>query len=381
MHHYKILFVDDDKNILDAFRRNLRKQFIIETADDGLQGLNVLKWKGPFAVVISDLRMADMDGIKFLSRVRDINPDTVRILLTGFADIESAISAVNRSNIYRLLTKPCSVPDLVKTLEDAIAQYRLITGERELLEETLQGSIRVLTELLALLNPEAFGRTTRIKRNVHDLGLLLAPDEVWRFEMAAMLSQIGCVTLSPEVIRKLYQGNGLSDDDTIYFKQHPAIGSGLIENIPRMQEVSQIIFFQEKHFDGSGIPQNNIQGNDIPLGARVLKVALDYDLLEAEGYSKDKAVKIMEARTGWYDPEVLAALEENLKNESKDQFLEIMINHLKVNMILAADVTTLKGVLLVAKGQQVNPAIIERLRNFDNTYGIKLPIKVLQPTK
>jgi response regulator RpfG family c-di-GMP phosphodiesterase len=379
MHPHKILFVDDDKNILNSFRRNLRKEFIIEIADDGVQGLNVINQKGPFAVVVSDLRMPGMDGIKFLTKVREFNPDTVRILLTGFADVQSAISAVNQSNIYRLLSKPCSAPDLLKTLKDAVAQYRLIISERELLEKTLRGSIRVLTELLTLLNPEAFGRTTRIQRNIRDIGLMMAPDEVWRFEMAAMLSQIGCVTLPPEAIRKLYHGNELSDDDAIHFKRHPAVGSGLIENIPRMKEVALIVAYQEKHFDGSGIPQNDIRGKDIPLGARILKVALDYDLLEAGGNSKDNALQRMGNRSGWYDPQVFDALKKVLKGERKDQLREVMIYHLNTKMILAADVKTVRGLLLVGRGQPINSAIIERLKNFDNTHGIELPIKVWQP--
>jgi response regulator RpfG family c-di-GMP phosphodiesterase len=378
MHPHKILFVDDDRNILNSFRRNLRKEFIIETADNGNQGLDVIKRKGPFTVVVSDLRMAGMDGIKFLTKVREFNPDTVRILLTGFADVQSAISAVNQSNIYRLLSKPCSTPDLIKTLNDAVAQYRLIISERELLEETLRGNIRVLTQLLTLLNPEAFGRTTRIQRNIRDIGLLLAPDEVWRFEMAAMLSQIGCVTLPPEALRKLYLGHELSDDDTIHFNRHPAVGSGLIEHIPRMKEVARIVAYQEKHFDGSGIPRNDTQGNDIPLGARILKVSLDYDLLEASGYSKNDALKIMADRSGWYDPQVLEALKKVLTDEQKNQIRDISIDQLNTKMILAADVKTVKGVLLVSRGQQINPAIIERLRTFDNTHGVDFPIKVFE---
>jgi serine phosphatase RsbU (regulator of sigma subunit) len=127
----KILFVDDDANLLASFRRQLRKKYQIETALGGPEGLELVNQNGPYAVIVSDFRMPHMDGIEFLSRVREIAPDTVRIMLTGNADMQAAIQAVNEGNIFRFLTKPCAVDLLGESLNTGIDQYRRVRQERE----------------------------------------------------------------------------------------------------------------------------------------------------------------------------------------------------------------------------------------------------------
>ena len=120
---HKILFVDDDANILSGFKRKLRKQFIIDTAEGGEKGLEIIRKNSPFSVIVSDLKMPGMDGNRFLAHVKDISPETTRILLTGYADLRSAIEAINNGNIFRLLTKPCDTVDLIQALENGIEQY------------------------------------------------------------------------------------------------------------------------------------------------------------------------------------------------------------------------------------------------------------------
>jgi serine phosphatase RsbU (regulator of sigma subunit) len=132
----KILFVDDDVNLLAAFRRQLRKQFQIETAEGGREGLELVKANGPYAVIVSDFRMPIMDGIEFLSRVREIAPETVRIMLTGNADLQAAIQAVNEGNIFRFLTKPCSRDILSESLITGLEHYQRVSREREYNEKT-----------------------------------------------------------------------------------------------------------------------------------------------------------------------------------------------------------------------------------------------------
>ncbi len=133
-----VLFVDDDENILDAYKRQLRQQFHIDTAQGGEQGLKTVNSRGPYAVIVSDLRMPGMDGIQFLSRVKEISPDSVRMMLTGYGDLQTAIEAVNESNIFRFLTKPCKKDVLTTAIDAGIEQYRLIGSEKELLEKTLK---------------------------------------------------------------------------------------------------------------------------------------------------------------------------------------------------------------------------------------------------
>jgi len=141
----RVLLVDDDPNILEGYKRSLRKKFDVTTALEGHAALEVISRKDTFATIVSDMAMPSMNGIQFLSRVKEISPDSVRIMLTGNADLNIAISAINEGNIFRFLTKPCPEDLFIKTLEAGIEQYRLITAERELLEKTLNGSINVLS--------------------------------------------------------------------------------------------------------------------------------------------------------------------------------------------------------------------------------------------
>ena len=374
-----ILVVDDDRNLLNSLIRGLRKRFQVEAALGPEEGLKILAAKGPFAVIVSDLRMPVMDGIQFLSKAKTITPDSVRIILTGNADLHSAMEAVNKGSIYRFLTKPCPSQILSGVLKQAVEQYRLITAEKELLEKTLKGSVKVLSELLSLLNPEAFGRSSRIKRHAADLATHLEVSDVWRIETAAMLSQIGCVTLSGEVIKKIHEGRDLSKEEARRFDAHPRIASELLSHIPRMEEVAEIIACQERHFDGKGHVEDPRKGENIPMGARILKVVLDFDTLESKGLSKIDALKELGQRPGWYDPTVLKAFEAVLGVSKRYVVRDEPVNRLRTQMILGEDVKALNGQLLISRGQEVTLALKERLMSFAGAAGVKEPIRVFVP--
>src|ERR1035438_9523234 len=144
----KILLVDDDSNILEGYRRGLIREFLLETALGGEQALTLAAENGPYAVVVSDMRMPGMDGIQLLSRIKALSPDTIRVMLTGNTDTDTAINAINEGSIFRFLNKPCSKEVMAKTITAALMQYRLVTAEKHLLEQTLSGSLQVLTEVL-----------------------------------------------------------------------------------------------------------------------------------------------------------------------------------------------------------------------------------------
>ena len=169
MKSVRILCVDDEPRVLEGLSLHLRRNYDVVTAESGADGLQAIKDKGPFAVALSDMRMPRMDGTAFLKAVRELAPDTVRMLLTGQADLQSTIDAVNKGQIFRFLTKPCPSQQLMGAFEAATEQYRLVMAERVLLEQTLHGSIKALTDILALSNPVAFGSATRIKKYAGDL--------------------------------------------------------------------------------------------------------------------------------------------------------------------------------------------------------------------
>ncbi|MDH5670139.1 MAG: response regulator, partial [Nitrospira sp.] len=353
----RVLCVDDDANILEGYRRQLRKEFTLETAVGPEEGLATLAAREPFAVVVSDLHMPGMNGIQFLAKVRERSPDTARILLTGNADLQSSIEAINRGQIFRFLTKPCSSDQLGTTLTAGIARYRLVTAERELLEQTLSGSIKVLCDILSLVNPEAFGRSSRIARIVEAVAAHLKLPEIWPIKTAALLSQIGCVILPDPVLKKVYRGDALTGEETQLYKQHPFVAADLVAKIPRMQRVADIIRAQDHYYDADGGTGTDRSSNQVSLEARILKVALDFDALESADKTRMKAFDELKSRTGCYDPKVVEALKAVFPDDIKYEMQRIGVDGLRLGMILGEDIRTNGDVLLASKGQEVNESI------------------------
>jgi response regulator RpfG family c-di-GMP phosphodiesterase len=372
----KLLFVDDDPNILAGFQRQLRKTFEIETALGGEQGLKAIAEKGPFSVIVSDLRMPEMDGIQFLQRVRKTAPDSVRMMLTGNADLRAAIDAVNQGHIFQFLTKPCDPQTLGNAILAGIRQYQLICAERELLDKTLRGSMKVLIGILELTNPEAFGRAARITRFARRIARVMGAADVWQIETAAYLSQIGCVILPEEALKKLYKGQVLTGEEAQLFAMHPSIGSDLLFNIPRMETVAEIIGNQERSFDAS----DPARDESVLLGSRILKAVLDFDMLKAQDISDRDALDIMELRNGKYDPSVIEALKMVLGVDAQYDKMTLLAEELKDGMILNGDLFLRDGRLLAAKGYRVNRALRERIKCHLEKPGVKEPVQVLAPS-
>ena len=373
----RILCVDDEPNVLDGLARTLRTLFIVETAVGGAPGLETLQEKGPFVIVVSDLRMPRMTGIQFLSKARELAPDTIRVLLTGQGDMESAIGAVNEGNVFRFLTKPCPTGMLVKSLMACVEQHRLLTAERVLLEQTLRGSVKALTDILALTNPAAFGRATRVRRSVLEIMDHCGVAERWPIEVAAMLSQIGFVILPPATQEKLFSGKDLSDTEWEMLGRVPKVMEQLLANIPRLDLVRQILHSYSQNFaaDPAGRRQDGCEA--LPWGARALKIAIDYDILES--HHDEKPFATMRARTGWYDTAILEAFAE-LKRHGKQEarVRELMLNSISPGMVFGQDVTSKKGLLLVSHGQEATPSLLERIRNFSLELGIAEPIRMVE---
>jgi response regulator RpfG family c-di-GMP phosphodiesterase len=376
----RILFVDDENNILSALSRQLYNKFDVTTAQGGLEGLKIFQELGPFSIVVSDLKMPGMDGVSFLGKIHQVNPDVVRILLTGQADLNSAISAVNEGHIFRFLTKPCMTEDLISSLKAAETQYNLITSERVLLEQTLQGSIKTLSDILSIASPDLFSMVNRVKSILNNFLTLLNIQEKWPIEVSAMLSQIGTITLPDETIQKLRQGTPLDPEEKLMVARLPEISEKLLSHIPRLELVRKILLYQDKHYDGSGTPQNNVSGEAIPIGSRILKILLDYDRLKMKGYEASDIFDTMFSRNGWYDDALLKKFTTLFSMEKKDNDQhEISIYALQPGMILVDNLYTKKSTLLVRKGVVITPTLLERILNIEQQAGIKEPIKVSIP--
>ncbi len=374
-----ILFVDDEPNVLAAFKRQLRTLFTIETANNGSDALDTIAANEPFAVIVSDLRMPGMDGIQFFSQAKESSPDSVRILLTGHADLTTAIDAINEGRIFRFLTKPCTPEALTEAIKAGIEQYRLVTAERELLEKTLSKTVTLLTDMLSLANPLAFGRAVRLKRIAREIAVNLHLPGAWQFELAAMLSQTGCVALPVDLLNKTYTGQPLTKDESSLYASHPMIGFKLLENIPRLGPIASMIRDQHRTFASFATQPYSHKTYDIDLGAQILKVALDYDHLTQSGAPHPAAVAEMMSRTTIYNPELVEALGQ--KEITKDAWAMKVVNVSTVEqgMVFDENIYTKDGKLLMPMGMAVSLAVQEHLLLAAKTVGIVEPFRVLIP--
>ncbi len=380
----KVLLVDDDVNLLESFRRQLRKSVDLTCAEGPKAGIEAAAKQGPFAVVVSDYNMPEMNGVDMLRVIRHGSPDTVRVLLTGHADLEIAINAVNEGNIFRLLTKPCPPEVIEKTLADALRHHDLITAEKELLEQTLRGSVAVLCDLISLVKPDVFGRVSRILPFLRGVCRRLSDPRPWETETAAMLSVVGFITLPDSLIGKVERGKPLAEGELQQFLGHPAFGAKLVGKIPRMDRVAQIIAYQEKLFEGGGVPRDELKGESIPLGARILKAVVDFDILIANGLSKSDAITKLDRRKGAYDPAAVAALAEVIREQARYTLRKVHLIGMTPGMILAEDLYGVRGeetILLMAKGREVNETVIEYLVDNSRTMKINQPVAVVEPVQ
>ena len=377
-HRPRILCVDDEPNVLEGLTRTLRGHYVVATATDGRVALAMLQSAEPFTIVMSDQRMPQMTGVQLLAHTRIVSPTSVRVLLTGQADVQSAIDAVNEGNIFRFLTKPCPTDSLLKALDACCEQYRLVTAEKVLLEQTLRGSIKALVDILSLANPLAFGRATRVRNSVEQLMDHFDIRERWPVEVAAMLSQIGCVTLPGATLDKLYQGEPLEMPEQEMVDRMPAVVEQCLSNIPRIESVRDILRHSNAHFAKAKQRSDAAIDEALPWGARALRVALDFDLLEGGVTPSGHPMAIMRGRKGWYDPEILEAFAA-LRGSPQDTslILEFAIKDVGVGMVFGEDLKSGKGLLLIARGQEVTPALLERMRNFSAELAIREPVRML----
>lgn len=384
----RILCVDDESQILDALSLNLGRRYEVLTATSGEAGLNLLAARSDVAAIISDMRMPAMDGAAFLARSRQFAPDAARILLTGQADLFSAIAAVNEGQIFRFLSKPCPPPTLLTAVKAAITQYQLVTSERVLLEETLHGSIKALTDILALTNPISFGRADRVKRLCTKIAERQRLEQRWQLEVAAMFSHLGSITLPDEVAHKLYYGQRLSAGEWDMVNRSKSVAVKLTAHIPRLEAVREILAI------GCRVSEpTRVLDPFIGKASSILRAALEFDSCETRGIQGQKAVEALRLAVPAHDQSVLDDLERIFAGrdtspapgakhahfdvagdaggslagaaEISDGVRDIPAGALRPGMILAEDITTTAGLLLAASGFEVTPSFVERLSNFE----------------
>jgi response regulator RpfG family c-di-GMP phosphodiesterase len=356
----RVLCVDDDAFMLNILTKTIGVDYEVLTSSGGAEALRLIGNSEPIQVVISDHRMPDLSGAQFLRAVREKHPLIVRILLTGETDLIEAVAAMNQAGLFRFLLKPGTRAVLLDTLQAAVAQYQLQIAERELLQKTLVGTMRALSDVLAIANPTAFGHLSRIQELALGVAKQLKLHEQWPLELASVATQLGHIALPERTLGRLYSGEALSPGESAQVAQSALVGESVLKRIPRLDPVVEILsrLAAGRTTEGSRCPDS--------MGAEILRVVTAYEALERTTTSRDAAVNRMRAQAARFDPEVLTALIDLLDLEGgEDETIEVTIGRVCIDMIVAEDLRTRTGVLLVPKGYRVTESFVARLGNFN----------------
>lgn len=422
-----VLFVDDEANILSSLKRLFRPSgYKILVAPGGLEGLELMKGN-PVDLVISDMRMPEMDGATFLGKVAEQWPGTVRILLTGYADMESTITAINVGKIYKYISKPWDENDIILSVRHALEQRFLEQERKRLLALTkkqnaeLQGfntkleekvrqrtgelhqamgmletahtslksnyvnSIKVFSNIIELRDGVAAGRARRVADHARNLALKVGMDNeaAQQVLFAGLLQGIGKVGLSDRIINKPF--NALSTEERTQVVKHPVIGEGLLMGLENLQIASGLIRSRHERYDGYGYP-DNLSEEDIPLGARIIALADDYDalqqgMLSGRRYTAEEAWDYLRKNKGKrYDPKLVDVFLEMVgasERKAPTQALQLYkSNRLDSGMVLARDLLTKDKALLLSKGHVLNENLIQRIHDLERVLSEDLDIYI-----
>ena len=418
---FTILCVDDEPNILSALRRLFRPQgYTVKVAGSGAEGLAVIDAE-QVDLIISDMRMPGMDGAAFLAEACKRQPDAVRLLLTGYADMESTIAAINAGHIARYISKPWNDQDVLLTVREAL-ERRALQREKTRLEALTQAQNEELRSLNASLEQKVEARTAELRsaheklkqnfltsirvfsnlielregavcghsRRVADLARKLAvrlgmkPTEVQDVMLAGLLHDVGKIGLPDELLSKPV--SHMSGDELGQWRKHPTAGQNALMGLENLRQAATYIRAHHERWDGQGFP-DRLSGLTIPYGARIIAVANDFDGLQI-GTLSPRRLKLEEAvafiqqnRGKRYCPQVVDAFLEIMGTNEQMTLPghEIGSNALRPGMVLARDLVGKDGVMLLAADFVLDENLIRQLRELEASEGTRLSIAIRPP--
>jgi CheY-like chemotaxis protein len=357
----RILCVDDEPRVVDGIALQLRKEYEVHKAFSGNEALQKLRDVSGLAVVLCDMRMPGMDGATLLERIHQLHPRITRILLTGEAGRESAVQAVNRGQIFRFLTKPCPPDRLREAIEAGVDHHRLLMAEKAVLQETLLGLIAALVDMLALTNPVACGRSRRLQKLVMQFARSLGYEEFWQLEAAAMLSQIGYISIPVELTERIYYGVVLSAEEKVSAAAVERVSRQLLERVPRLEPVLEVLLA----LGWSDEQVAKLGDGTIGLAMRILGLITEYDTLALRGNAMQSAIQMLNAHRGRFGSELLEQFARHMGvSHGQSEVREIALKSVLPGMTIMADVRTHIGTLLVPRGFEVTARFLDRIANF-----------------
>lgn len=363
----RVLFVDDEPSVVAALARSVRGLVEAETTTDPFAAGPILAAAAPerpFAVLVSDMRMPGMDGAAVLQQARTASPDTTRILLTGHADLDHAIAAINDGHAFRFLTKPCPPEVLRGALAAGIEQHRLLTGQRVLLEHTLRGAVEALVEALALARPAAFARAGRLRRLVAAVALELELPERWPLEVAAQLGELAVVTLPEEALEALTRGSYTDPRIAAMLQALPGLTDEVLGRIPRLEPVRDILRGQDPVDVAEGAA-----GAERGRPGEILQAVREFDALVVRDYPPSEAVTLLRRRSH-HPEEVLDALAA-VAGQAGPVGRPVAVQDLHAGMVLAEDLHDRTGAVLASRGQELTATLLTLIRNHDVMPGLR----------
>lgn len=363
----RVLVVDDEPFMLSALERTLSFSFRVTTAEGAQAALARLESEPPFDVVLSDMWMPGMDGAELLEQVRARSPDTVRIVLTGLADAAAATGAVNRGSVFRFLSKPCPPETLLDTVAEAVEHRKVLRAERRLLSETLTAVVEVLANVMAVAAPTAFRRSAPLVESMGYAVSKLGWPEPWKFEVAATLCKLGCIAIPEQILEKAHGHEALTEEEKAMLNAHPETGHRLLQSIPRLEEVADIIRYQARP-----VPEEATV--DVRRGAKLLRMCLHFERLQSAGLTATESLSRLREI---YPHNLVAGLEGLRPDAAVPEPHLVRVDELRGGMVLDQDVRSLGGACLVTKGQHVTDVLQERLQRFAKTVGVEEPFRVL----
>ena len=364
----KIILVTKDMEFAKTAKAALGGAVVLSLTDSAEKALKALDGAHSYTVVISDMILTGMDGGTFLAAIKERHPKLARIAVTGTPDFKQAMQLVNTADISWLLTKPCAPRDLLKTVTDSVARYKKDRAESEAMKDTLIGCVKMLVDIMELTHPEAVSQSKRILRRAQLINRNLKAMSPQFMDMVVLLSNIGCIGLSPTLLTKMKKGIDITKEDMKTFRTHPSIAARLLENVPRMGKIAEII-----------LHQNTPCSQNPPLGARILKVCIDLDKMKIKGASPEKALALMNKQPEIYDPRVVKAMARLQAESTKVQCAPVALADLTPGMVMQQDMVTEDGATLLRKGEVLSEASHMRIHTFSDLLKVKDPIYAAMP--
>lgn len=375
-----VLVVDDTETNVDILVDILGDDYEVAVAMDGESTLAHVALDPPDLILL-DIMMPGMDGYAVCRSLKaDKKTHNIPVIfVTAMTDVQDEVEGLDLGAVD-YITKPVS-PPIVRARVKTQLKLKLAREElAELLEKTLGGSIKMLTELLTIVNPKAFSRSVRLKRLVKIMASDLNLKGLWRFELAAMLSQIGCVALPGELLDKLYNGDILTEDEQLRFQEHPRIATALLSNVPRLETVSKII---SRQFEDVPPIEDREDFRDqaiVDVGRQLLKTALDYDRLCITGHTPEAAIARMNEKWMGIAPVLMQSLAAVLGVEQKEHNRRLItVGDILPGMIIDEDVFSESGMLLAVCGTELSVNMSQFLIHFGLKNNIREPFGVLVP--